>query len=55
MHRKNYAAAFPLSRLWTSIFVKTIKKTVSHTTRYSRRIPQKPAQTLPFSDLIMFY
>jgi hypothetical protein len=35
--------------------VKTIKKTVFHTTRYSRPMPQKPAQTLPLSDLIMFY
>ncbi|WP_209299772.1 hypothetical protein, partial [Escherichia coli] len=55
IQHKSYAAAFSLSRLWTSIFVKTIKKTVFHTTRYSRPMPQKPAQTLPFSDLIMFY
>ncbi|MHB2434507.1 hypothetical protein ACYBSP_27405, partial [Klebsiella pneumoniae] len=52
---KNYAAAFSLSTLWIFVFVKTIKKTATHTTCYSRPMPQKPAQTLPFSGLSMFY
>ena len=52
---KSYAAAFSLSRLWTSIFGENgSKNSLSHHALF-RRIPQKPAQTLPFSDLIMFY
>ena len=54
MYSQNYAAAFSLSRLWTSIFVKTIKKTVFHTTRYSRPMPQKPALQTASSSLVCY-
>ncbi|WP_330945468.1 hypothetical protein, partial [Streptococcus anginosus] len=31
------------------------QKTATHTTCYFHPMPQKPAQTLPFSGLSMFY
>ncbi|MDM7175651.1 hypothetical protein QUH50_27750, partial [Klebsiella variicola] len=36
-------------------FCENVQKKAPHTTSYSRPMPQKPAQTLPFSGLSMFY